>query len=300
MLKFHHMSKVLLMFLLLSIIGGSNAPLVKNALKDFPPSTLVFLRFGLASLLLLPFVLKEKIHFKKQSFKLLVIASLLMGVNVILYAIGLQYTSIMISQLIYVPKGLFVAVLGYVLLKEVLSKNQKIGLTFTMVGMSILVYGSYQTQDVLSFGKPLGNFLIFIGFFCSSAYYVLSRKVSKDFSPLFITFFSFLLASILSAPFAATEYLGGQLNLQNITTISILNLFALAIFSSIAVYYLAQWIIKHSSAYIAALALYMNFLIASVLGIIIFGEKLTFSFIIAAVLILFGVYIATKKNDTAY
>ena len=289
------MSKVILVFVLLSVIGGTNAPLVKNGLKDFSPNTLVFLRFALASLILLPFVLKEKVNFRKSSFKYLILGSSFMGINVILYAIGLQYTSIMMSQLIYVPKGLFVAVLGYILLKEVLSKNQKIGLVLTMAGMSILVYGSIQTQDVLSFGKPFGNLLILIGFFCSATYYVLSRKVSKDYSPLFITFLSFVFATIISTPFATYEYLSSG-SVGNIDSASILNLLALVIFSSIAVYYLAQWIIKHSSAYTAALALYMNFLVASVLGIVYFGEKLTLSFIIAASLIIFGVYISTKEK----
>lgn len=289
------------MFLLLSVIGGSNAPLIKNALKDFPPYTLVFLRFSLASLILLPFVLKEKIHFKKDSFKYLLFGSLAMGANVILFAVGLQHTTIMMSQLIFVPKGLLVAVLGFILLKEALSKNQKLGLFFTMVGMSILIYGSVVTEDILSFGKPFGNLLIVTGFFLSSLYYVISRKISKLYSPLTITFFSFLIASILSLPFALFEFTNRQFIPANITTYAILNLLALVIFSSIIVYYLAQWIIKHTSAFIAALALYMNFLIASVIGIIFFSERLTALFIIGAVFIMFGVFIAIRKrNDITY
>lgn len=295
MLKFHHMSKVILMFALLSILGGSNAPLIKNGLTDFSPNTLVFLRFGLATLILLPFVFKEKVHFRENSFRLLLISSAAMGANVILFAIGLQNTSIMMSQLFYIPKGLFVGLFGYLFLKEALSKNQKLGLFLTMVGISILIYGSIKTQDVLSFGKPIGNLLIFIGILFSTSYYIISRKISKYYSPLTITFFCFLVSTILSFPFALYEYLNGEV--ISITFPSILNLLALAVFSSISVYYLVQWLIKHASAYIAALALYMNFLIASSIGIIAFGEKLTLSFIIAACLIVFGVYISTKKQD---
>lgn len=301
------MLKIVVMFLLLSVIGGTNAPLVKGALRDFSPSILVFLRFSLASLILLPFVLKEKPKFKKDSFKLLLLASLAMGINVILFAIGLQYTSIMMSQLIYIPKGLFVALLGYIFLKEILSKDQKLGLILTMIGMSTLIYGSVVTQDILSFGKPIGNLLIGTGFFASSLYYIISRKISKIYSPLTITFFSFLIASILSFPFALFEFKNGQILSANITTYSILNLFALVIFSSVIVYYLAQWLIKHTSTFIAALVLYMNFLIASTLGIIAFGEKLTALFAVGAIFIVFGVFIALrmpralkKRNDTTY
>lgn len=285
----------------MSVIGGTNAPLVKAALRDFSPSILVFLRFTLATLILLPFVLKEKLKFKKDSFKYLTLASLCMGTNVILFAVGLQHTSIMTSQLIFVPKGLFVALLGYIFLKEVLSKDQKLGLLFTMVGVSILIYGSVVTQDLLSFGKPIGNFLIGIGFFASSLYYVISRKISKVYSPLSITFFSFLFASFLSLPLALFEFSNGQFLPANITTYAILNLLALAIFSSAVVYYLAQWIIKHTSAFIAALALYMNFLIAAIIGIIFFSEQLTPLLAVGAIFIMFGVFIAIKKrNDITY
>lgn len=295
------MVKVFVMFLLLSIIGGTNAPLVKGALREFPPFTLVFLRFALASLILLPFLLKEKPRFKKDSFKFLLLASLCMGTNVILFAVGLKDTSVMMSQLIFVPKGLFVALLGYIFLKEVLSKDQKLGLLFTMVGMSILIYGSVVTEDLLSFGKPIGNFLIGIGFFLSSLYYVISRKISKIYSPMTITFFSFLFACVLSLPFALSELTNSQFIPAKITTYAILNLLALVIFSSALVYYLAQWIIKHTSAFIAALALYMNFLIASILGIVVFGEKLTLLFIIGVILIMLGVFVAVRKRyDIAY
>ena len=295
MLLFHHMSQVIIVFLLLSIIGGTNAPLVKNGLKDFAPSTLVFLRFALASLILLPFVLKEKIIFK-GNFKLLLLGGFAMAANVILYAVGLQYTSVAVSQLIFVPKALVVSLLAYIFLKETISKNKKLGLLFTMAGMSILVYGSYQTQDVLSFGKPIGNLLIMVGFLFSCSFYVISRKISKDYSPLTITFFSFVVATIMSSPFALFEYSSANHISGQITTLSILNLMALAVFSSIIVYYLSQYLIKHASTYIAALTLYMNFLIAGVAGIIFFSEKITLSLIIAACLIIFGVYIATKDE----
>src|SRR3989344_824324 len=99
----------LLVFLLMSAVGGANAALIKFTVTQFPPIVLVAARAILASLLVSPFIIK-KLPKKWPNKKYLFICNLLFAANWILFAFGVQHTSVIMSQLIYVPTALIVAI----------------------------------------------------------------------------------------------------------------------------------------------------------------------------------------------
>ncbi len=102
------------------------------------------------------------------------------------------------GQLLYLPSALVVAVIGYIFLKEKLDRSQITGLIMAIFGMSILFWGSVQTSDILSFGKPLGNIVIGIAMFSWAFYTVVSRKVSLKYKPMQIALVNFLFTLVSS------------------------------------------------------------------------------------------------------
>lgn len=282
-------------FIFLSIIGGTNAALVKFTTNQFQPVVFVFLRSLIAVLILLPFVFSDKV-LKKANFldKRLIFPSLLFAFNWILFAIGLQYTSVIMSQLIYVPSSLIVAFIGYLFLREKLSFEQIAGLALTIVGVLILILGSVITRDQLSFGSPLGNFLIILGLFSWSVYLVSSRRISKTYTPLTITFFNFAVSAFAALLLLPLQVRLGGFGLENVDAKGILAIFAVAIFNSALFFWLYQWIIKHTSAFVSSLILYPITAVAAASGVLFFGEKLSFSLILGAVFILLGIFAATS------
>jgi len=290
------MAKVIILFILVSIIGASGGTFGKVALQDFPPSIIVFLRFFLAAIILLPFVLREKITIIPGTFKNLAFAGTALTLNLLLFVSGLQYTSIIMSQLMFIPSALLVGLIGFLFLKEKISKNQIIGLILAILGMSILLYGSIKSQDILSLGKPIGNILVGIGVLFWSFYLVFSRKLSKVYSPIAIAFSNFLFAAIISLPFALWEFKSGHFLIAEVTTAGILAILGLTLISSIAFYLILQRLIKLTSAFIGSLTVYGVFLSVSILGPIFFSEKITLTFLVAAGLIIPGVLIATRSG----
>lgn len=280
-------------FLLVALIGGSNAALVKSALSEFPPSLLVFLRFTLAFLIMLPFIMKSRIRIKPGSLRDILFAGLAVSGNVLFFALGVGYTSIIMSQLIYLPSALIVALIGYFFLKEKLSKNQIIGLFITMIGMGVLVRGSLATHDVFSFGTPIGNATVGLALLSWSYYLIISRKLSKTYSPFVITFFNFVIISLVSLPFAIFELNSAQFAIFQVSVWGVINVIGLAILSSVLFYFLTQWVVRHTSAFIASLTIYVNLLFSAIFGIVFFSEKLNPTFILGGVLILCGVFVAT-------
>lgn len=280
----------LLIFLLAALVGGIGAPTIKFALTDFQPITLVLIRALFSAVIISPFVIK-KIKIKKQTFKYLISANILFAINWIFFALGVGRTSVMMAQIMYVPTALIVAVIGYLFLKEKINKEQVYGLLLTIIGISFLIANSISDQRVISFGSPLGNLLIGIGMITWAGYLVLTRKVSKDYSPGEIIFFNFLVAIPISLVFIPLETSPFAMNLSlgAIAAIS-----SVVLFSSLGFFLLLQWLVKHTSAFIASLAIYPMTVVATIAGVIFYGEKISINFLIGAFFILFGVFIATS------
>jgi len=122
-------------FFLTSLLGAIVGTLVKILVVYLDPLTIVAIRFFLGLLIIAPFTFKRQLLRKLISDKFLVSAGILFSANVILYAIGIQYTSLIVGNLLYVLTPLIVAILGHIFLKEKLTVNQIFGLFLSLIGI---------------------------------------------------------------------------------------------------------------------------------------------------------------------
>ena len=280
-----------LIFLLVLLFSGANIALIKYAGARISPIDLVFFRSAIAAVAIAPFINKKELTKFKNDPKILSLAGLLFAVNWILFAYGIQKTSVIMGQLIYVPTALIVALLGYFFLKEKLNTKEAIGLVLSLVGISYLILGSFKTEDVLSFGTPLGNFLVVIAMFSWAFYLILTRAISKNFKPLTIIFIDFAISGLISSIFFIS-------NIRNFYLVTfdvnlIMAILAIACLSSIGFFFLNQWLVKHSSAFISSMLVYPTTLSAIIYGTIFFKEKLEVSLLIGGFIMLIGVFLST-------
>lgn len=285
-------------FFLTAAIGAIGAASIKFTLGDFPPMVLVFLRGLLAAILLAPviYIHPEKFTVKKEK-KLLLISGLLFALNWILFAYGIQRTTIIMGQLLYLPTPIIVGIVGYFTLREKLTKDQIIGLIITILGMVILTRGTIASKDTTSFGEPLGNFIIFLGLLSWSLYTITSRKISGIYSPLHLTFINLLIVTLISSVILMFGQEARQnFNFANVTIPGIIGLISVASLNSIGFFGLYQWLIKNTSAFTASLILYPTTVLASVVGIIFFGEKLTINLVLGGAFVIVGVFVANSLN----
>lgn len=283
----------LLIFLATSLIGGTGAPLIKFTLNYFPTISFVASRALLSSLILLPFIYHELAKIKPKQAKYLILSSVFFAGNWLFFAMGIQRTSVIMGQLIYLPTAPVVAIIAYLALREKLTKEQLLGLTTTIIGLAILTYGSIKSQDVLSFGTPIGNFLIVCGLLSWSLYTVTSRKISAIYKPQVIIFFNFIITTLITLLLFPFNLANEITEISKISAVAVLGLAGVVILSSILFSFLYQWLIKNTSAFISSLTLYPISLIAGLAGVVFFNEKLTPSFVSGAILVMIGVFIAT-------
>lgn len=140
--------KAILLNLLVVIIWSSSWVLIKIGLKDIPPLTFAGLRYFMAFLVLVPFLLQRQIKqqvkdFTRNDWKLVI----LMGVVSYFIAQGAQFLS-----LEYLPAttlslmlnltSIFVAISAVFLIQEIPTRLQLIGLLVNLAGIFLFFYPS--------------------------------------------------------------------------------------------------------------------------------------------------------------
>lgn len=278
-----------LAFLGASVLSGGLTPIfVRYAVIDVPPLTVTAIRFlGAAFILFFLWFPKREMIKGKDILKVIPFMF-----NMGLYSIGLQYTSVTMGSILYAVVPILVAILGYFLLAEKLSRNHIMGLTLSIAGIFLLLKGSIETNNLLSFGMPLGNVIILLAVFFWSFYLVGSRSLSKKYSSITILFFAFFVGSIGLTVLSFFEWRVRPFLLSSLTPRSIWSLVGLILLSVFG-YILYQWLIKHTSAFIASLIQYGVVVFASIAGVIVFQERATFQLLLGALLVIFGVFLAT-------
>jgi uncharacterized membrane protein len=159
---------------------------------------LAFLRFFLAALILLPFVYKQ-LHFQKKDwFSLFLCAFLGITILITLYFLGLRMTSALNTGVIGGTMPIITLVFAAIFLHEKMTKKIIFGAVIGMIGILVIV-----GKDVFAKGldiSPMGDMLIFLSNIAFAAYITLSKKLSKNYTPLAITFFIFFVGSLFFLP----------------------------------------------------------------------------------------------------
>lgn len=282
-----------LAFLLASFIGGAlNSVFVRFVSLEFGSLTGSFLRFLGATLILLPFWLAKRESVSKNDL----IKFLPFAINVSIFSVAIVHTSVIMANILYALVPLWVAFLGYYLLGEKLSKRHIFGLLISLFGMGFLIKESVEKADLSTFGTPFGNILILAGVFFWGFWLVGARALSKKYSLLTTLFFTFLITTILVfliLPFEKTLQVAAT---SNTTYVGIASLLGVILLSSIGLYFLYQWLVKHTSAFIASLIQYGGIAFAAFSGAVTFHEHLTVGLIIGGSLVIIGVFYATKPS----
>lgn len=289
----------ILALLVEEFFGGAIIPLlVKVGVGEFSPLLFTFLRFFIATIVFLPFFLRTKpkrIH-KKEFFSLLG-KSIFFALNATLFGIGIQFTSVIMSMILYSLTPVVVLILAYIFLREQMTKQKIAGLFIAFIGVLFLIYQSAQKSDVLSFGTPLGNILILSAVFFWSLYYVVSKDLHKKYTTNTITFYNMLVGTLFLFALLPLEFVIKPFDMGHVTMLGIGSLLAMGIITSLVMASLLQIGIKRTTAFQASLFNYMGPFFAAVTAIPLFGEKVTPELVFGGLCIIGGVFYATTFED---
>lgn len=281
--------KALFAILIGALIAGAIPALTKIGLREVPPLSFAFLRFLLALLFLIPYLLKQK----WQDYIIVLPLSALATLNIAFFVLGIQTTTATISQLLYAGSPLITVLISYIVLKSE-NRNEKIlGIIIGFLGILVIVFLPVIEGNRVLSGDMLGNVLIAAGVILYSFYLSFSKKAQVKYSLLFITS-SFILTTVfVLLPFFIWDTLS-SLWFQNISTGGILSILYAGLLGTLVPYYLTQYAVRHGGAVFASLSFYLIPIFAFLTAFLLLGESLTPGILIGGTLALLGVYLATR------
>lgn len=289
-----------LALILAHLIWGAVFVVAKITLEEFPPMSLAFLRFALASLLLAPFLLTQtkKIKIDKEDLpKLIANGVFIVTLNIAFFFEGIKKTTAIDASVLSLTIPLLSVILGWWVLKEKILKINIAGICLGLAGALIIVGLPQLLIGKESAQVLIGNILIII----SSVAWVIGAVIVKPlltkYSSLVVTSIAFLVGTITFILPAAFEYVQNPSWVDRVSILGILGLAFMVLLSSISAYFLFEWSLAKTSLASANLFNYIEPFVATFLGVTILGETITPLFWVGAILIGVGVFLGTFAKE---
>ena len=278
------------------IAWGASFIATKIALEDISPIVIVWLRFSMGVV-----ILGVVVALRKQ-FSLLSKDEwpyfALLGFLGITFHQWLQSNALQTSEAsttawIVSTTPVFMALLGWIVLKERLGWRMILGILLAFVGVLLVVYdGNLGSIALRSFGKP-GDILVLISAVNWAVVSVLSRRGLKTHPAglmmFYVMSFGWLFTSIL---FFATQNIS---EIHNLTFNGWMGVAFLGVFCSGLAYIAWYDALKELSTAQTGAFLYIEPLVAVVVAALVLAEPVTWASLLGGAVILFGVWLVNKN-----
>ena len=301
MTKFQTMPKlstkslIIIAFIGIYFIWGSTYLLNKISVTELPPFFLAALRFFSASILI--FIIAKALKFSIKINKKQFLNSILIGFLFLVYGNGvfvwaLKYVDSGFGALLASTQPLFVLLLLRLMDNKKMQTKSLIGVGLGIVGMYLLIS---QQQLVTNKDTLLGVFMIFTCVFAWSYGSVFVGKADLPKNYFVSTGYQMLIASIM---LTIASLLFGEEWISPLewSTNVQLSMLGLITFGSIVAFTAFNYLLKQVSAEKVATSAYVNPIVAMVLGWYVLDETLSTQSIIAAAVLLTGVYFITSRK----
>ncbi len=211
--------------------------------------------------------------------------ALIIALHFLIQAYALNLTSATNTGWIITVTPLVLAVLGYLFLKERISRNAASGIFIATIGILLLVSDGTITE--LDWLESVGDWLILLSAHTWALYTIITRDLSRSHNPLAVTLYVFIPVMVGGTAYAAAT--GG---LQPLTALPALPWAALIFLGVLGT--LAQWFWQHGVAKLGAanagVFLYLEPIATTALAIPLLDEPFTLFTALGGLLVVAGVW----------
>lgn len=286
-----------LCLIIANIIWGASFPIYKWSLDNVPPFTFVFLRFFLASFLILPFA-RHHLHIQRKDLKALFILSFAgITFSISFLFLGLQLSSSINAPIVLSSGPVFLMIASIFFLHEKPKKKVIAGMLISLFGVLAIILGPALLSGTMqggSVGSILGNVFLLLATVGGVIHTINLKKLMQEYHPLAITFWSFVIGSLPLLPmvFFETHQQGLLMNLNMQGAIGIL--FGV-IFASAIAHGLTSFGIKYIAANEVGIFTYVDPVATVLIAIPLLGESITPIYLFSAALVFLGIFIAEGR-----
>jgi len=293
-------------FLLLTVvIWGAAGPIIKFTFEQIDPYPFLAYRFaisGILAILILFFTQGLSLGLKHKAVRrnihwIVIYALFATTLALTFLFLGLDKTSVLELTLVAIAAPLLVELGGAIFFGDHITHKEKIGTTIVFGGVLISELMPILGLNGNGQSSFVGNLYLFAYLACDTLAVLIGKKLSRKKVPEGITTnYSFVIAMLTLIP-VAILLSGGNL-IQQITTLTFpyhAGVWYMAIASGLLAYYF--WLKGQKTIEIseASLFYYLQPLVGVPLAVLWLGEKITLHFIVGAVIIVIGLFIAERK-----
>jgi drug/metabolite transporter (DMT)-like permease len=275
-----------LQFAGIAVIWGLPYFFIRIAVRDLDPGTLVFFRTGLASLILLPFVVHRRKLRELVRHWPAVLAYTLTEITVpwFLLATAEQKLTSSLAGLLVATVPIFGLLIAWALGHERPGARRVSGLILGFAGVVILAGVGVRGSSFLSMGEVV---LCSIGY--AIAPMIVSRRLAK--APSFeVVTASMVVTALIYLPFALT-HLPRRFHVETAESVV-----TLSVVCTVLAFLLFFALIKEIGPTRATVVTYINPAVALLLGVVALGEPFTLGIAIGFPMIIAGSILATWSN----
>lgn len=293
--------------LVAAILAVSTASIfIRFAQADAPSLVIAALRLTFATLLLAPLALtrhREEIKgLTSREITLGIFSGLFLTVHFATWISSLEYTSVASSAVFVATGPLWVALLSPALLNERLTRAAIVGLTLALLGGAVVglsdacvIQNGIQCPElgqVLQGRAMWGNFLALAGAWAVTGYLIIGRKLRAKIS---LIPYIFVVYGISAIGLIIVMFVAGQSPLgYPIKTYGWI--FLLALIPQIIGHSTFNWALGYLPAAFVAVTTLGEPVGSAILAFFILQETPSMIMISGGVLILFGIYLASRNN----
>jgi drug/metabolite transporter (DMT)-like permease len=281
--------KAVLLTIVAGFLWGTSFPAIKIGLEYMDAFTFVFLRFFIASLVILAVLLvKQGFKFNFSQKRLILFLGVVNGVAYLMEYVGMVFTTASKSSLLINLSAVWVALLCPIVLKERLGAKKTLGVTISLLGVFLTT--TNLNFAALSEGSIVGDLLVVGAGVAWAMFMVYNKPVAESAESLLPAMTLLLVCTLLPllpvAPFAA----GAAVSLPLEAWLAILYT---AVLCWVVPYYLWLKGLKHLSPVTSAIVLLTEIVVAVTISTLFLGEIFTMISGIGAVLIVIAILLVS-------
>jgi drug/metabolite transporter (DMT)-like permease len=288
--------KIYVKLILTALFWGGTFVAGRLVAQDVGPFSIAFLRFAIASILLLLLTWKLEGGFPGLNGSQIVLVILLGMTGIFTYNVlffkGLKLIEAGRASLIIATCPVFITLCSALFLKEKINLTKALGIVISVCG-AVIVISKGNIKDVFAEGVGLGELYILCCVLCWVAYSLIGQVAMKGLSPLACVSYSATIGAV--ALFVPAVFEGLIQNVARQSLVDWLCISYLGIFGTVigfVWYYQGVERLGPTKA-----GLFINFV--PVFGVLsaflILREPITLSLAAGAVLVISGVYLTNKK-----
>lgn len=275
---------------------------IRFAQREAPSLVIAAYRLALATLIMTPFVaLTRRYRAELRDLTLrdlgwALASGVFLGVHFATWVSSLDYTTVLISVVLVTTTPLWVALASAVLLRERMQRGTLAGLALALTGGVLIALGG-GGEDATGAGGDLqmwGNFLALVGAWAVAAYWMIGRRLRAHLSMVPYTWLVYGTAALVLLVMVGVA----RLPMTGYPPETYVWFVLLAVVPQLLGHSSFNYALAHLSAVYVSVAALGEPVGATILAMILLGEVPKLSDIIGGVLILGGIFLVSREEQT--